>query len=51
MRRIVPNIYSDDTEKSKLFYTQFLGMELAMDLGLNFRIKRKQNRTDINFPK
>ncbi|QDH80869.1 glyoxalase [Echinicola soli] len=33
IRRIVPNIYSDQIEASKVFYHEFLGMELAMDLG------------------
>ena len=33
MRRIVPNIYSNDLEKSKDFYIDFLDMELAMDMG------------------
>ncbi|AWW29135.1 glyoxalase [Echinicola strongylocentroti] len=33
IRRIVPNIYSDQVEASKVFFVEFLGMELAMDLG------------------
>ncbi len=30
--RIVPNIYSDDIEKSKEFYVDFLNMKLVMDM-------------------
>ena len=30
--RIVPNIYSNDLEKSKRFYMDFLEMELVMDM-------------------
>lgn len=33
IRRIVPNIYSNDLEASKRFYSGFLGMTLAMDIG------------------
>lgn len=33
IRRIVPNIYSNDLEKSKAFYLDFLEMRLAMDMG------------------
>lgn len=33
IRRIVPNIYSNDLEASKAFYLNFLEMELAMDMG------------------
>ena len=33
IRRIVPNIYSSDLEASKRFYSTFLGMTLAMDMG------------------
>ena len=32
IRRVVPNIPSRDMEKSKLFYGEFLGMKLAMDM-------------------
>ncbi len=32
IRRIVPNIYTNDIEASKQFYTKFLEMELAMDM-------------------
>lgn len=43
MRRIVPNIYSDDLEASKLFYMDFLGMELVMDLGWIITFVSKEN--------
>jgi catechol 2,3-dioxygenase-like lactoylglutathione lyase family enzyme len=32
IRKIVSNIYSNDIEKSKQFYAEFLEMELAMDM-------------------
>ncbi len=45
MHRIVPNIYSDDIEKSKKFYTDFMGMELAMDMDWILTFVSKENRT------
>lgn len=45
MRRIVPNIYSDDIEKSKQFYTEFLGMDLAMDMDWILTFVSKENKT------
>lgn len=45
MRRIVPNIYSNDIEKSRLFYTECLGMELAMDMGWILTFVSKENKT------
>lgn len=45
MKRIVPNIYSNDIEKSKKFYTQFLGMKLAMDMGWIQTYVSKDNST------
>ncbi|WP_067151542.1 VOC family protein [Pseudotamlana agarivorans] len=45
MRRIVPNIYSNDIEKSKQFYTEFLGMDLAMDLAWILTFVSKENPT------
>ena len=33
INRIVPNLFSLDIEKSKQFYTDFLEMELVMDMG------------------
>ncbi|RAV30624.1 glyoxalase superfamily protein [Sinomicrobium soli] len=45
MRRIVPNIYSDDIEKSKKFYVDFLGMELAMDMGWILTFVSVENTT------
>ena len=45
MRRIVPNIYSDDLEASKSFYIDFLGMDLVMDLGWIVTFASKENPT------
>lgn len=45
MRRIVPNIYSNDIEKSKQFYTEFLGMDLAMYVGWVLTFVSKENTT------
>src|ERR1044071_8097493 len=33
IRRVVPNIPSTDMEKTKNFYSGFLGFDLAMDMG------------------
>ncbi|MET4083925.1 putative enzyme related to lactoylglutathione lyase [Pedobacter sp. UYP30] len=43
--RIVPNIYSDNIEKSKEFYVDFLGMELAMDLEWVLTFASKENHS------
>lgn len=43
IRRIVPNIYSNDLSKSKQFYIEFLGMELAMDMGWILTFASKEN--------
>lgn len=45
MRRIVPNIYSNDLEASKKFYVDFLEMELVMDLGWIITFVSKENPT------
>jgi predicted enzyme related to lactoylglutathione lyase len=45
IRRIVPNIYSNDIEKSKQFYTKFLVMELAMDMEWILTFVSKENTT------
>jgi catechol 2,3-dioxygenase-like lactoylglutathione lyase family enzyme len=45
MLRIVPNIYSNDIEKSRQFYTGFLGMELAMDMDWILTFVSKENKT------
>lgn len=45
MRRIVPNIDSNDLEKSKQFYTEFLKMDLAMDMGWILTFASKENNT------
>ena len=41
--RIVPNIYSDDLEKSRQFYIVFLGMELVMDMKWILTFASKNN--------
>ena len=33
IRRVVPNITSDDADLSRVFYEDFLGLERAMDMG------------------
>ena len=45
IRRIVANISSDDLEKSKEFYSEFLGMELAMDMGWILTFVSRENPT------
>ena len=45
MKRIVSNIYSNDIEASKQFYTQFLGMELVMDMEWILTFASKENKT------
>lgn len=45
MRRIVPNIYSNQIEKSKQFYSEFLGMDLAMDMDWILTFVSKENAT------
>lgn len=45
IRRIVPNIYSNDIEKSKQFYAEFLEMELAMDMEWILTFVSKENTT------
>lgn len=45
IRRIVPNIYSDALERSKEFYSEFLDLELAMDMGWILTFVSKTNNT------
>lgn len=45
INRIVPNIYSNDMEKSKNFYIGFLEMKLAMDMGWILTFISKVNPT------
>lgn len=45
IRRIVPNIYSDALERSKKFYSEFLDLELAMDMGWILTFVSKTNNT------
>ncbi len=41
--RIVPNIYSMDIEKSKSFYSDFLDMQLVMDMEWIVTFASKEN--------
>ncbi|MEO6290883.1 MAG: VOC family protein [Ginsengibacter sp.] len=43
--RIVPNIYSDEIEKSKEFYIDFLEMELVMDMKWVLTFASNENRS------
>ena len=45
IRRIVPNIYSNDIAASKRFYIDFLGMEVAMDMEWLLTFASKDNPT------
>lgn len=45
VRRIVPNIYSNDIEASKDFYIKFLDLELVMDMGWILTFVSKENTT------
>jgi predicted enzyme related to lactoylglutathione lyase len=45
IKRIVPNIFSLDLTQSKQFYTDFLGMELVMDMGWVMTFASKDNPT------
>lgn len=46
IRRIVPNIYSENLEACKWFYLNFLKMDLIMDLRWILTFASKENRTD-----
>jgi predicted enzyme related to lactoylglutathione lyase len=41
--RIVPNIYSNNIEKSRQFYTDFLDMKLVMDMEWILTFASKEN--------
>ncbi|GGF48036.1 VOC family protein [Echinicola rosea] len=45
IRRIVPNIYTDQIEASKAFFLKYLGMELAMDMGWVLTFVSTENPT------
>ena len=45
IHRIVPNIYSNDLDKSKRFYTEFLEMETVMDMQWILTFASKDNPT------
>ncbi len=46
IHRIVPNIYSNDVEKSKRFFIDFLDMELAMDMDWILTFASQSNPND-----
>ena len=45
INRIVPNIFSNDLENSKQFYTNFLEMDLVMDMEWILTFASKENPT------
>lgn len=45
INRIVPNIYSDDLERSKAFYRGFLNMDMVMDRGWVLTFASRTNPT------
>ncbi len=45
IRRVVPNITSDTIEASRKFYTDFLGFQVAMDMGWILTLVSPSNPT------
>lgn len=45
IRRVVPNIKAHQYEESRTFYTNFLGLDLAMDLGWIMTFVNPDNST------
>lgn len=45
IRRVVPNIKAHQYEESRTFYTDFLGLDLAMDLGWIMTFVNSDNPT------
>jgi catechol 2,3-dioxygenase-like lactoylglutathione lyase family enzyme len=45
IRRVVPNIATDRLEESRKFYTEFLGLEVAMDMGWIVTLASPSNPT------
>ncbi len=45
IKRVVPDISSERIDESRTFYTEFLGMELAMDMGWILTFVSPANRT------
>lgn len=45
IRRIVPNIQSERMDESRKFYVEFLGLELAMDMGWIMTLVSSSNPT------
>lgn len=45
IRRVVPHIPTERMEESRRFYTEFLGFEVAMDMGWIVTLASPTNRT------
>jgi predicted enzyme related to lactoylglutathione lyase len=45
IRRVVPNIQSERMEESRNFYTEFLGFQVAMDMGWIVTVVSPSNPT------
>jgi predicted enzyme related to lactoylglutathione lyase len=45
IRRIVPNIQTERMDESRRFYTEFLGLEVAMDMGWIVTLVSPENAT------
>ena len=45
IRRVVPNITSENVEQSRKFYTDFLGFQVAMDMGWIVTLASPSNPT------
>jgi len=45
IRRVVPNIQSERMEESRKFYTEFLGFQVAMDMGWIMTLASPDNPT------
>jgi predicted enzyme related to lactoylglutathione lyase len=45
IKRVVPNIQSEKIEESRKFYTELLGLEVAMDMGWIVTLVSPSNRT------
>ncbi len=45
IRRVVPHLQADDVEASRAFYTEFLGLDVAMDLGWIVTLASPSNPT------
>lgn len=45
IKRVVPDIQSDRMDESRKFYTEFLGFDVAMDMGWIVTLASPTNRT------